>query len=476
MSHSGRESIRCCAATLALAAALAALTSRAEAEANRFVAEWADGTTTTADEVIGWNGKREPSIDGAKLLRASNPIRSLQNTSLEHFPRAGRFIEFVGGDRLPGKVVGYQRATDTPQARTPAHLVFEPDFHAAGAKPLQSSLRILAPGLRRVVFEHRDVDRYQPATLFHRDGRQIAFRSIRWNEDGVRLLLEEGTVQVPLDHILELHMPRADAWETHLDRLVKFKAAKDTRLVQVETSSGAVVTATLPRFSASGAEQADASQTWVHRLRPVWSPDPVAVAFRDVRTWRFFAVHEMPLTWLDCVASPGRSAFGATWRDVRLDRNVEGGPLECGDRAFAWGIGVHAPTELQYAMPSFVASMRTKMGLDRAIGNGGCARGTLAVLDDEPDKALTLYRSELVIGSSHVIDTERLLAPKLGPTPKLLLIVDAAARPEDGAPPDADPFDIRDHWDWLEPMLELDPVALEAELARRAVATAPPKN
>jgi len=196
------------------------------------------------------------------------------------------------------------------------------------------------------------------------------------------------------------------------------------------------------------------------------------VAFRDIREWRFFAVDEIPLTWLDGLEYPGRAAFSSSWRGAQLNRNIEGGPLECSDRVFAWGFGVHAPVELQFALHPIVASVRTSMGLDRAADNGGCARGSIATTDDSRDQPIILYRSELVVGSSKAFDTERLLLPKLGTAAKLLLIADAADRAEDNLPPDADPLDIRDTWDWLEPTFELDPALLEAELARRAAAAA----
>ena len=55
-------------------------------------------------------------------------------------------------------------------------------------------------------------------------------------------------------------------------------------------------------------------------------------------------------------------------------------------------------------------------------------------------------------------------------TGRLILQVDTAATDR---PPGADPLDIRGVLDWLEPMVELDPQTLDAEVLRRGPAAIP---
>ena len=39
------------------------------------------------------------------------------------------------------------------------------------------------------------------------------YRSLRWHETSVRLLMTDGTQQLSFDEIAELHLPPADDWK-----------------------------------------------------------------------------------------------------------------------------------------------------------------------------------------------------------------------------------------------------------------------
>jgi len=70
-----------------------------------------------------------------------------------------------------------------------------------------------------------------------------------------------------------------------------------------------------------------------------------------------------------------------------------------------------------------------------------------------------------LIGSGQVVDTgmRGLAGPKQGQH-RLVLVADAAERDH---PPTADPLDVRDILDWLEPTLLLDPAGLKQEIVAR---------
>ena len=55
--------------------------------------------------------------------------------------------------------------------------------------------------------------------MFYRDGRALDFRSVRWGDTGIRLLREQGVVEVPFTQIAELHLPRMNAWDAHFEQL-----------------------------------------------------------------------------------------------------------------------------------------------------------------------------------------------------------------------------------------------------------------
>jgi hypothetical protein len=71
------------------------------------------------------------------------------------------------------------------------------------------------------------------------------------------------------------------------------------------------------------------------------------------------------------------------------------------------------------------------------------------------------YKSPLLTGSSRAYDLGRVVLA--GDPPRTLSLVSAAAHND--RPPGADPFEIRDHVDWLEPIVELDRKALLAAIA-----------
>ena len=70
-----------------------------------------------------------------------------------------------------------------------------------------------------------------------------------------------------------------------------------------------------------------------------------------------------------------------------------------------------------------------------------------------------------MVGSGKVHSTGRLAVEPASQGPRrLILHVDAL---HDGRPEAADPFDVRDAFDWLEPIVELDAGAVRGELLRR---------
>jgi hypothetical protein len=203
------------------------------------------------------------------------------------------------------------------------------------------------------------------------------------------------------------------------------------------------------------------SSSWWHIVQPAWSLDPLYVRFATIRVLSSFAPHEVPLTRLEPCRAVQHPILvqGLNWQ---TDHNVQGGPLGNATRDFAWGFGVHAACNLWFDLPDSVQAFRTQVGLDRIAGRGGCARGVICCNDpSEPP----LYRSQHLIGSTAAADSGVL--PLRGPAAGQKTLVLAADAAVDDRPPGADPLDIRDMLDWLEPMLLLDPGKLQAELDKR---------
>ena len=153
--------------------------------------------------------------------------------------------------------------------------------------------------------------------------------------------------------------------------------------------------------------------------------------------------------------------LGGAW-PWQANRSVQGGLLNSGKQEYGWGLGVQAFSQLHFPLPAAVRSFRTRVGLDAAAGSGGCVRMRVyGGSTSEPP----LFESPFLVGADKTLDVGPL--PLKGPLQgqrELVLQVDPA---HDGRPPGADPFDVRDLLDWLEPELELDPAALKAEVGRR---------
>ncbi len=74
------------------------------------------------------------------------------------------------------------------------------------------------------------------------------------------------------------------------------------------------------------------------------------------------------------------------------------------------------------------------------------------------------FESPLLVGSTRTVDSGTLPIGATAPR-RLVLVADAAVKDR---PPGADPFDIRDAVDWLEPVVGFDPAGLRAEIESTA--------
>ncbi|MDP6635872.1 MAG: NPCBM/NEW2 domain-containing protein [Phycisphaerae bacterium] len=201
--------------------------------------------------------------------------------------------------------------------------------------------------------------------------------------------------------------------------------------------------ANLPRADGS-------AETWDHMIQPAWSLDPLWVDFKTIRMRSSLAPTEFPLSRLD----PDK-AITPAFQPWSRDRSAWGGPLHSGGRMYAWGFGVHAYSELTFAIPPEVSAFRSIVGIDSIANTGGCvqARVYIGSIDSKP-----LYQSPLLIGSGKTGDTG---VVRISPLPKtggrLILQADPAVR---SCPDQADPLNICDKFDWLEPKLIFDKARL----------------
>jgi hypothetical protein len=419
------------------------------------------------ERVTEWGDQAAvPKLAGQPIFDAANPFRWLidQAVPLPVAPEA--FVEFLGGDCLPGRVVDFVPAeTDSFEAHGEL-LVVEPLISVdVPGQPTTPFLRVDTRWLRRVVFQKRSTNpqRYQPGTVFLHDGSQVKFRVIRWSETALSVLTEGGVHNLLFSQVAELHMPAADPWNVYFEQLATLSPNLGSRLLQVETSTGLTLTASTERYRPQFSGDKNKSEDWYPLFQPAWSLDPISVPFKEIRTWRFFSALEPPMTLFEPTAARLNPVFSGGWNWQR-NLSVQQSPLKNVSLLSGWGFGVHAPTELVFALHPTVTGIRSRLGLDNVVEKGGSAEALIALSTNE---AAPLYKSGVLIGSDKTADSNWLNVTASADGKALLkLKADPAITTR---PKGSDPFDIRDCIDWLEPQWRLDAAKTKLEVQSRQV-------
>jgi hypothetical protein len=438
---------------------------------------FADGTRATGVPIAGWNAPAsQPQLGGKPMFDAANPVRwVVRQTPPAAATSPQPFVELACGDRLPGVVEQHVSGVDDWRRATPPHLLVRPLASVdLPGRPPRSHVRVASEQVRRIVLAPRTGGAIPPATILTRDIREIAFRSLRFSGRGVIALTADGPQKLSFDEIAEIRMPDRDPWDCYA-RMVAWLApqAADTaanglpiRLMRLETDEGLVATAATDPLRGSG--DAKNPRSWHVLAQPAWSLDPLWLPHAAV--WRriVFAAHEPPLSLMEPAAVARTATFGGSWT-WRADRNVQGHPLVAGGLPFGQGFGTQARSEMTFPLPAYATGFRTLAALDQAAGPGGCVR--LAVhAGDATSKPL--WQSELVVGSREPVDTGLLAvggAAAGAEKPSLLVLVADAAH--EGRPETADPYDIRDIVDWLDPVVSLDQAGLATAVRERLAGT-----
>ena len=438
----------------------------------RYLAVLTDGRRIEGDKITGWDaGAGTAVLDGAKLAAPERPLRWLRDRSLRAFdPRRSLtgFIELAGGDRLPGKALTGIPGRSDAWGSVPPGLVVQPGAGLDAIAPaIGGQVTVDADRVRRVVCAGVEVRRrLEPGTVFFRGGRRLVFRSLRWGDHEVHVLATGGIQRFPLADVAEIHLRSSEVWEPYFRELAVLAPRPGATLVRLETVGGLIVTGSTDRFRFISSGSQDPNQ-WRHVVQPAWCRQPLWVRSSEVRTWRCFAPHEVPLSRIPPSRVVQRSTLGGNW-PWQADRSADGGDICGAGQLWAWGLGVHAANELTFPLPDCARAFRARVGLDRSAGSGGCAIARVYV---HAASGKPLFETQPLVGSEKVVDTGAIGLPaRRGGQRRLVLVADEAHRKR---PPGADPFDIRDQVNWIEPLLILDPAQTRAEIARCVGAVVP---
>ncbi|HZZ73601.1 MAG TPA: NPCBM/NEW2 domain-containing protein [Pirellulales bacterium] len=455
------------------------------AQQPHYVGELMDGKKISGSELRDAEGAPANwKLDGTELFSQANPLRWLRNNELSAPPRLDTYIEFRNGDILPAEVSQYEAGTKAdPQFADPRLIATLPNGieipETAGRTegehyiaPLSFRTVRVDPGqIKKIVWKRRGNESFTPNTVYYRDGRTATFRSVRWEDAGIKILTEKGADSIPFGQIAELHLSTVDYWQEYARQLAILMPELHGRIVQFVTTDGGRITGNADHFQMPAlyppvAKRGDKRTTRyrMQLVQPIWSRDAIWLDMTKIRIRRYFSPHEIALTWLTPSAIQQSTGLARSWLP-QADANVQNGPLIAGNAAFGWGWGVHAFNQLEFTLPSAAQTFRTEVGLDRAASAGGCAKGVvfLNAVNDKP-----LFSSPVFVGPKDVADSGRIELPDLHkPDRKLILLADPVLK---NVPANADPLEIGDMLDWLEPIMTLEPSWVRSEVSKQVTA------
>ncbi len=434
--------------------------------AERYFGVFRDGSVAVDTDLREWNDAASiPKMAERELLGANNPVQWIVDRQQAPASAPNRFVEFFGGDRLAGEVIGYRASAESPFDAQPPHVLVRTVGEVQSPDELQAAvIRVALEHVRRIVWERRSPDGYRPATVVLQNGGEVTFRSVRWTDLGVSLLTDQGLRTIPWAELAELHFPKQDEWQTYIEQLTVLSPDLKSPLISVETSNGHRCTVSTSRMQARHWGDRNRPEAWLHLLQPAWALDPLWIRYRTCAAWTVFRPEEPPLAWASPSSVEQASVFGSVWL-WQLNRSTLGERLKAKDHEYATGFGVHASTDLTFPLPASARGFRTTVALDPSVGTGGCVN--LAVLTDGRHN---LFQREALVGANESVDTGW-LTWNPGSVKSLTLRADMA---RDKRPAKADPFDIRDITNWCAPTVQLDPLELAKDVAqaqrrRRAV-------
>jgi len=442
----------------------------------QFVGRFDNGLRLEGSPLVGWRWIGPDGRDVRPGREASSPLVCFQFDS----PRPDMVndkemvIEFHNGDRLRGQVVGFQPASGPGQA-VPALLVVRtaPIY----VKKPEDTLAVEVDWVRSIVVDSARARPCAPQSLVGRDGRVVTFRSIRWDSDSVSLLGDEGVEKIALRDVAVIRLAENDAWESYFRELAVMEDPGAGSLVRVEMADGtrlSAATDNTQQNAVTGSPKPAGGQKSGRKrpnlgslsMQPVWCRTPIVAPLQSMRfVWEAPAT-VVPLSRMSPESSRQPSSFGSGWK-WQPNRSVSGEPLRSGGQEFLWGFGVHAPSELVFALPGCARRFRTSLGVDAAAGPGGTAVGRIYLNEA---KGNPLRQTGRVIGGGPPADTGDIdLPPAPGGSRRLVLVADTS---HDAKADGEATLDLAAHVDWLEPVLHLDAGELRAEVTKRREAGA----
>jgi len=419
---------------------LAAVAGTADlfAQGERFVAYYGDGSTLsgpTLHNSYKWSFSTNVSAIGTEpISRGAIPVRCIRDTRLRA-SLVGPYVLFANGDILPGRVAGVAPAD--LRAGRPQRMIVNLTPPLTGCKVSSSEVEVRIDRVARVVSDHGRKRAVRPGTLWLNDGRVVEFKAIRWSEGGFKALTDTDIVKATYAELQEYHARAVDPAAAILEDSSTPCPEPDSPLIRFRVSNGGALTGREALLIEAGWSQI--------AVKPSWAFSGVRFGPDDVVSRGYRSPFEVPLSLLRAELLDEHSFTGFLW-PWQLNASVRGGELCSGGVAGALGVGTHAFNALAFDLPPGARSFATWVGLDQAVGAGGCVR--CSVFADNRD-GKPLWQSCYLRGSEPPV---RVDLADIGKFKRLILVTDFG---HEGRPKGADPLDIRDEVNWIDPTVRL---------------------
>jgi hypothetical protein len=256
--------------------------------------------------------------------------------------------------------------------------------------------------------------------------------------------------------------PNIDVTGAVVDDNLWAGGASGIALARFQTTGGSVLTAArVSREHEQLRRRGRLTNAAYYYAQPAWSDQPLAIPEQEIACCGYREADEAPLSLFPAETLVNRRLIGqpAPWS---ANRSPSGGFLATGSRESDLGIAAHGASSIAFDLPAAAKTLELAVGLDRAVGAGGCVR--CRILGGAFEGARALWDSGILEGKSGLKDTGPLDVTGLR---KVLLVTEFAHADR---PPGADPLDVRDEVVWLSPLVRLD---LSGGAASRALAVLP---
>jgi hypothetical protein len=340
----------------------------------------------------------------------------------------------MNGDILPGQVEGSSVAN--PGRNLPDYLqvrLAAPLKNHAGRN--DSLINVRAEDVARVVTGMSENRFGKSGYIRLKLGDAFEATSIRWRSNEIWALTADGVRAIAISDVAELHQPVKERIRLMRSGKTEIGFNSSGHQVLFQTVNGARLTAREGKIVRSSDSRT--------LIQPSWSLDAIMMAPGDIVEILFLRLNEIPLAALP-TETLAENSFLGRWNWTR-NRNVRGGRLDSGDRDSSIGVGMHAHTAVAFYLPTGAESFSTWLGLDRSVGDGGCATASVHLNDL---KGEPIWRSGFLQGGKPSV--------RVGPLSvknqeRLVLVTNFGHQ---GRPQGSDPFDIRDEVDWIQSIVE----------------------